>query len=560
MENAIINILIFNDNETEIGQLSSFLNQPGNNIFIAKNKNEADHLLKRKHIGILLFSANMESINQPDFFKSVINLPKQNECFIILTGEDNEHIYGQISGKKRGPVDFIITPFNKNIIEAKISVFKRLYFKNQTIVNLLENILPEGVLKEFKLHNKYTPKKHKECVILFTDFVGFSKKALDNSPVKLIQLLDYFFSTFDRIMTKYGLEKIKTIGDSYMAVTGLHIEDKNIELKTILAAIEIREFVKQDGLERIKKGLDSWEIRIGIHSGNIIGGVIGKQKFSFDIWGDSVNIAARCEHNSIPNEINVSNTFYHKIKDHVNSIDRGEIEIKNRGKIGMYFITNIKPEFSSDLKGIIPSLEFRKSIGLPARDFEGIRTFILNKLELELNPNLAYHSVKHTLKVENAVVKYANLEGLNQDEFILTQTAALFHDAGFLIRYDNNESLGFDIFKEVAPKFGYSPEDIINIENLILSTSTANEPETICEQIMCDADLDYLGRKDYHVTVNNLYIEMSNYGIFLEENEWIKYQIEYLENTHKYYTTSAVNIRKKGKLKRIKELKQKLSK
>ena len=554
MDKAIINILIFNDNQEDVDALKSYLVQPGHNIFIANSEAEANQIFEKKKIGILLFSSEISGVNSFSYIEKVIKT-HQKDCFIIVTGNKQEKADKLLTGLNKGAVDFIVKPFNKNIVNAKISVFKRLYFKNKTILSLLENILPEGVLREFQAHNKYTPKKHENCTILFTDFIGFSKKAQQYSPRELIQALDYYFSQFDIIIQKYNLEKIKTIGDSYMAVGGFNNEE-NIEVRTALAAIEIRDFIISDGQKRKGKSKDFWDIRIGIHSGGLIGGVIGSYKFSFDVWGDAVNVASRCEEHSEKNKINVSGTFYEKVKEYFNSTPRGTIPIKNRGEIDMFFIDSIKKGFTINDEGKLANSLLRKRAHLPELDFEGLRSVIVHKLKHELDPKLIYHSLKHTLNVEKAVIKYGELEGLTNHELYLVRTAALFHDAGFLKTYDNNEHIGVNIFKSMAPNYGYTDDDMLKVERLILSTIAANEPKDICEKIMCDADLDYLGRKDYHVTANNLFLERQNYGIFLSEKEWLKIQINYLENVHHYYTVSAKNIRKKGKEKRIAELKQ----
>ena len=557
MDKAIINILIFNDNQEDIDCLTSFLEQPGHNIFVAKTKKEADQILEKRKIGIMLFSSEIEQLDSLAYIEKTTKNPEHKDCFIIVTGTQQEKTYKLVGGLHKGAVDFITKPFIKHLINAKINVFKRLHFKNKTILSLLENIFPEGVLKEFRAHNKYSPKKHDHCTILFTDFVGFSKKSLRYTPSKLIEILDYYFSQFDQIIHKYGLEKIKTIGDSYMAVGGLNNHDDNIEIKTTLAALEIKNFIIEDQEKRNYDAAKAWSIRIGIHSGALIAGVIGKDKYSFDVWGDSVNVAARCEQHSLPNKINVSEHFYNQIAPYFDGTDRGRIAIKNRGEIKMFFVEDIKKDYTIRKDSKLPNPWLRQLANLPTFDFDGLRTHIIQRLRSELDPRLIYHSLKHTLNVEKAVMKYGELEGLTKHELYLTRTAALFHDSGFLLQYDNNEHIGVNIFKSIANDYGYSEEDIKMVEQIILVTIANNEPQSICEKIMCDADLDYLGRKDYHITAENLFQERANYGIDLSEKEWLNIQINYLENIHHYYTVSANNIRNRGKAKRLSELKEK---
>jgi HD superfamily phosphodiesterase len=195
---------------------------------------------------------------------------------------------------------------------------------------------------------------------------------------------------------------------------------------------------------------------------------------------------------------------------------------------------------------------------LPTEDFDRIRIDIINQLKIELDDNLFYHSIEHTLNVEQAAKKYANLEGLSPKETMLVCTAALFHDAGFILEYDDNEKIGVKIFKQMAPKYGYSPTDIELISKMILATNNKLEPITLAEKILSDADHDYLGRSDYHHIAKKLRKELSVFKEKISDEEWLKMQIYYLETKHQYYTTSAINLRQVGKLKRITELKEKL--
>ncbi|MFD1551312.1 hypothetical protein DNU06_12675 [Putridiphycobacter roseus] len=554
MQEAIINILIFNNNDQEIELLKEYLIQPSNNIFIAKTETEAKLILDTKHIGIVLLSTDISDINHLKFIDEISNINQNKDCFTIITGTVTDSALHLVQGLNKGAVDFITLPFMKNIVIAKINVFKRLYFKNKTILSLLENILPEAVLTEFRQNNKYTPKRHSNCAILFTDFIGFSKKARDYSPQELLKVLDYYFSNFDLIFQKYNIEKIKTIGDSYMAVGGLNANEDETELKMTLAALEIKAFVKEDIKKRKQAGKDFWEVRIGIHSGDLIAGVIGRKKFAFDVWGDSVNVASRCEALAPPNEINVSEHFIRKIKDFFNCTERGPIEVKNMGKINMFLINDIKPEFKLDQQGLFANLTLRAKAHLSKIDFNGIRSYIIDKLTKELPKNLVYHSLDHTLNVEQAVIKYANLEGVDEEKIILLKTAALFHDSGFLVKYEKNENIGVQYFKEVASTYGYAKADIEFVSRIIMATARLRQPIDIYENIISDADHDYLGRRDYHITAQKLIQEMAAYGYVLTEIEWLEKQIDYLAHTHQYYTTSAKNIRKKGKQKRINEL------
>ena len=202
---------------------------------------------------------------------------------------------------------------------------------------LLLNILPHEIAKELKLNGKVDAIKFDEVTVLFTDFVKFSKTAENTEPEQLVKSIDFYFKKFDEITTKHGLEKIKTVGDSYMCAGGLPSPDPAHAKNVIKAAKEIADFVN-DELER-EDGLSHFEVRIGVHSGPVVAGIVGIKKWQYDIWGDTVNIASRMESNSEPGRVNLSESTYLEIKDEFPCEYRGELEVKNRGIMKMYFLS-----------------------------------------------------------------------------------------------------------------------------------------------------------------------------------------------------------------------------
>ncbi|WP_310377609.1 adenylate/guanylate cyclase domain-containing protein [Flavobacterium sp.] len=206
---------------------------------------------------------------------------------------------------------------------------------------LLLNILPEETARELKQSGKVRAKKFESVTVLFTDFEGFTNYAEKLSPEQLVESVDFYFSKFDSIIEKYDLEKIKTVGDSYMCAGGLPFETEDHASKMALAAIEIAQFV-QDSKNNATENQTRFNIRIGINTGPVVAGVVGTKKFAYDIWGDTVNIASRMESNSEPGKINISENTYHLVKDIIKCDYRGEIEVKNRGMLKMYFVNGIK--------------------------------------------------------------------------------------------------------------------------------------------------------------------------------------------------------------------------
>jgi class 3 adenylate cyclase/predicted negative regulator of RcsB-dependent stress response len=207
---------------------------------------------------------------------------------------------------------------------------------------LLLNILPEETAEELKQKGFATPKHYDKVSVLFTDFKGFTKIAEKLTPHDLVRELNQCFIEFDRIIDKYNLEKIKTIGDAYMCAGGIPVANDSNPIDIVHAALEIKQYMENLKKEREKKGKDYWELRIGVHTGAVIAGVVGKNKFAYDIWGDAVNTASRMESSGIPGKVNISGFTHAYVKDHFNCTYRGKIEAKNKGEIDMYIVDSIK--------------------------------------------------------------------------------------------------------------------------------------------------------------------------------------------------------------------------
>lgn len=203
---------------------------------------------------------------------------------------------------------------------------------------LLLNILPAETADELKKFGKASPRYYSEVTVLFTDFKNFTRFAEKLTPDQLVAEIDFCFRKFDEIVERHGLEKIKTIGDAYMCASGVPVENSNNATAVVDAALEIRDFMKDMRAERRAKGEDYWEIRIGVNTGPIIAGIVGIRKFAYDIWGDTVNIAARMESSGEAGKINISGTTYELVKDKFACVYRGKVEAKNKGEIEMYFV------------------------------------------------------------------------------------------------------------------------------------------------------------------------------------------------------------------------------
>lgn len=203
---------------------------------------------------------------------------------------------------------------------------------------LLLNILPPSIAAELKEYGVAKAKFFPQATVLFTDFKNFTAIAEQLSPQELVEELNYCFKKFDQIIGIYGLEKIKTIGDAYMCVGGLPETSEGHALKTVQAAQAIQDFLYQWKKEKLEKEEVFFEARIGIHTGPLVAGVVGEKKFAYDVWGDTVNIAARMEASSQAGQINISSNTYELIKNDISCTHRGKIPAKNKGNIDMYFV------------------------------------------------------------------------------------------------------------------------------------------------------------------------------------------------------------------------------
>jgi len=549
-----INILIVEQNELQVDALKIILTGSGNNLIFVNNKLEAFQELNKRSIGIVLVDINNDEKEGFELLDLLTSHPKGKSAYKIVICKDSFSGAHLVRGIKKGAVDFISIPLNPNLVKAKIEVFKALYFKDLRINQLLENIFPQNVLLDLNNIGKFSPKRIEEATVIFTDFVAFSKIAKREKPLLLLKKLEDYFNKFDAIIDRYNLEKIKTIGDAYMATAGVTEKFPMPEVRTCLAAIEMRDFMINQANIAKATNEDYWEIRIGLHSGPLVAGIIGNKKMSFDVWGDTVNTAARAEQNALPNSITVTERVASAVNTYCSLTHRGNIEIKHGGKVDMYFVENIKSNFSLFSEGRLPNHSLRKRCGLIPMDFEQARKAILTKLKSALPEELTYHDLKHTIDVEKAADRLAILEGIEGEELILLKTAVLFHDAGFLMQSSDNEVIAIRLMEQELPKYGYTKPQIQQIGEIIGATIKGSTPKTLLEQIMCDADHDYLGRVDYMHIAQKLRKELALQGREMTEKEWILFQIDYLKNQHKYFTETAKNLRQKGKEKRISEL------
>lgn len=421
---------------------------------------------------------------------------------------------------------------------------EKLAKENEKFKALYEKLSPEGLKDAGDAEKKEKSLKFNMATVLFADIHGFSKlvEGMDSSAV--MDELDEILYEFDAIVIRFKIEKIKTIGDTFMCAGGIPVKNITNPVDVVMAAMEMRNFLEK--YETAKRGKDHriWELKIGIHTGPVTASITGKKKVNYDIKGDTVNTASRVEAVSDNGSILISVMTYELVKEFFNCEYFGKLPVKYKGDLQMYRVSGLKSEYSVNGAGVLPNESFRIKFGLS--QFSDIQEIILDKLEKELPDYLYYHNVKHTVDVVTEVELIGWGEGCSDEEILLLKTAGLFHDAGHTIAYDNHEFYGTQIAREMLPKFNYTPEQIERICSIIMSTKLPPKPTNLLENIICDSDLDYLGRSDFIPVSNTLYEELKAQNKMGSLNDWNKIQVKFISG-HQYFTKTARSLREVNK-------------
>jgi adenylate cyclase len=395
--------------------------------------------------------------------------------------------------------------------------------------------------------------RYNMVTVLFADIHGFSRLVEDMDSARVMDELDEIFFEFDKIIGKYHVEKIRTIGDTLMCAGGIPSKNITNPVEVVMAAVELRHFMKEyEAVKRVDERI--WNLKVGIHTGPVTASLTGKNKVSYDIKGRAVNTASRIEAVSDKDSILISVMTYELVKEFFICEYFGKLPVKYTGSIQMYQVKGLLPALSIDGLGVRPNKAFRIKFGLI--QFTDIQEVILDKLERELPDFLFYHNVKHTVDVVTEVELIGWAEGCNDEEILLLKTAALFHDAGHTVSYDDHEYQGTLLAREILPGYGYTEEQINRICSIVMSTKLPPKPADLLEQIICDSDLDYLGRSDFIPVSNTLFEELKAQDKITNLNDWNRMQVKFISG-HQYFTATARSLRevnKKLQIERIQSL------
>lgn len=412
-----------------------------------------------------------------------------------------------------------------------------LIIEKEKTENLLANVLPKNTASEIMEKGKATKIKYNFVTVLFSDIQGFTKIAEEVNPEVLIDELDKFFFYFDSVVERLGIEKIKTIGDAYMCAGGIPEKNRTNPVEVILAALEMQDYMSKLKETSEFEGMKYWGIRIGIHTGTVVAGVVGQKKLSYDIWGDTVNTASRMESSGEAGKINISGTTFEFVKEFFICEHRGKMPVKYKGELDMYFV-----------KGIMPGLS--DGDGKPDRKFilkmqmiklQDIEEMVIKMFDDEASPNLYFHNASLVKNICSQVDLLATAEKLPDEEFVNLKLASVFLFTGYITDYEKPMDTSCMVAEETLPGYGFNRVNIDEVIKIIQNSFT-NKQDSVSDNILHDARFDYLGRIDFIKLTDKLLREESEYGKLHSRKEWMEIQRQLLID-HEFITNTGKLLR-----------------
>ncbi len=325
-------ILIVEDTRANVEMLVALLRGQGYQLNVAPNGRAALDVLQRIRPDLILLDVLMPEM---DGFETCRRL-KQNPAWrdipvIFLTAKSET---GDIvRGFELGAVDYVAKPFSAHELLARVRTHLTLDRLNRENQRLLLNVLPASIAERLRKEPGIIAERFDDVSVLFADIVGFTPLSTRLSAAGLVDLLNRVFSAFDELVESYGLEKIKTIGDAYMVAGGLpQPRPDHLEAMASMALAMLRSVGEREA------ELGGLRLRLGLHVGSVVAGVIGMRKFSYDVWGDTVNTASRLELHGVPGRIHVSDVVQARLQGRFTFIPRGKVHLKGRGPMDTYFL------------------------------------------------------------------------------------------------------------------------------------------------------------------------------------------------------------------------------
>jgi class 3 adenylate cyclase len=333
-------ILIVDDIEENLMVLTDTLEAEGFHPLQAMSGERAVQIAAAARPDLILLDIKMPGMDGYETINALKARPETADIPVIFISALGQ-IDDKVKGFRAGAVDYVSKPFQKEEVVARVGTHLRLRSALRAVEleraksdRLLLNILPEAVASELKEKGQSEPVYHAEASALFADIVGFTQKAALLSPKEVVAELNEIFTGFDAITARSGCERIKTIGDAYFAVCGIPRPESDHAFVLARAAQDMIAWLA----ERNSSGARTWEVRVGIHSGDAMAGIVGTCKYLYDVFGDTVNVASRMESASLPMRVNVSRATADRLGGRLPLEPRGPLEVKGKGVMEMYFL------------------------------------------------------------------------------------------------------------------------------------------------------------------------------------------------------------------------------
>ena len=353
-------VLVVDDDESNRDVLCRRLDREGFETWAAKDGHDALALLSARPFDLVLLDFMMPGMTGSEVLAIIKSNPSLSHIPVIMISAADD-VARVVQCIELGAEDYLPKPFDPVLLRARINAslekkwlrdeerrkteqlaaaLREAESQKNIAASLLRDILPDEVAKELLEKGSVDPKYFEDVTIVFTDFVGFTASTESIAAEELVMSLHEYFTAFDQIVQRYGLEKLKTIGDSYMLAGGLPVRSSSNPVDAVLACFELLRAV--DGLST-RKDAPAWKVRVGVHTGPVIAGVVGIRKFAFDVWGETVNLASRMESSGMAGRINISAHTYSRVKDFFECEPRGKILTKEQKEHDMYFVNGILP-------------------------------------------------------------------------------------------------------------------------------------------------------------------------------------------------------------------------
>ena len=383
--------------------------------------------------------------------------------------------------------------------------------------SLLANMLPKGTAEEIMSKGKADKRKYNFVTVLFSDIQGFTKIAEEMNPETLIDELDRFFFHFDSVAEKYRIEKIKTIGDAYMCAGGIPERNRTNPVEVVLAALEMQKYMQAMKSDPSRPAARFWDIRIGIHTGTVVAGVVGHKKITYDIWGDTVNTASRMESSGEAGKINISGTTYEFVKEYFTCDYRGRMPVKYKGDLDMYFVTGIRPELR-EADGS-PNSKFLAKIEM-IRILD-VEEHVFTRYSEIASPDLFFHSADYIRSVSLQADLLARAEKLSDEDYIHLRLASVFIYFGYAFDYNDPGTAAMKRAGEILSFYGFDLHTLEAVRSLVVSAASPGQTGP-AGRVLHDAVYDFTGRVDFVSMIDRLYRQEKAYGKIGDPKAWFR--------------------------------------